>query len=104
MTQATYSTQTGFNTGNGYTQCTMNSTEVYNYMKRIARKAKVNNNIDCLAEAIICSYGDDVDIDKRDLKQIAIRPGFMTELAFRNMECEVVTAMSFVSLSEAHVD
>ena len=103
MTAATYTTQTGFNTSNGYTQCTMNSTEVYNYMKRMARKTS-DSNIDCLAEAIIASYGDDTDIDKRDLKKIAIRPGFMTELAFRSMECEVSTLMSFVSLAEAHVD
>ena len=95
MTQST--------TTNGYTQTTMNSTDVYNYMKRIARKTS-NENVDCLAEALIQSYGDDTNIDKRDLKAIAIRPGYMTDLDFRTMECEVITSMSTVPFSVAHVD
>ena len=107
MTTATYTTQTGFNTSNGYTKCTMNSTDVYEYMKRYASKAsdvETACNIHCLAEAIIASYGSNVDIDKRDLKQIVIRPGYMTDLTFRDMECEVITSLSFISLAEAHVD
>jgi len=98
MTQST--------TTNGYTQTTMNSTDVYNYMKRMARNSfkTVNNNIDCLAEALICSYGDDINIDKRDLKAIAIRPGYMSDLDFRTMECHVSTQMTVVPFSVAHVD
>jgi len=95
------------NTHNSYTLTTMNSTDVYNYMKRLVRKTSsrlYRDNIDCLAEALICSYGDDAAIDKRDLKKIAIRPGYMTDLDFREMECEVTTSMRTVSLSEAHVD
>jgi hypothetical protein len=95
MTQST--------TTNGYTQTTMNSTDVYNYMKRIARKTS-NENVDCLAEALIQSYGDDTNMDKRDLKAIAIRPGYMSELDFREMECCVTTSMRFVPDYEAHVD
>jgi hypothetical protein len=99
MTQST--------TTNGYTQTTMNSTDVYNYMKRIARNTfddVLKANIDCLAEALIQSYGDDTDMDKRDLKAIAIRPGYMSDLDFRTMECEVITSMSTVPFSVAHVD
>ena len=95
MTQST--------TTNGYTQTTMNSTDVYNYMKRIARKTS-NENVDCLAEALIQSYGDDTNMDKRDLKAIAIRPGYMSDLDFRTMECHVSTLMTVVPLHEAHVD
>ena len=109
MTTSTYTTETEFNASNdfvGYAKVTMNSTDVYNYMKRIARKAsnETEINIDCLAEAILASYGLDAEIDKRDLKQIAIRPGFFTDLTFRFMECEVLTHMSFIPMSEAHVD
>ena len=99
MTQST--------TTNGYTQSTMNSTDVYNYMKRIARNTfddVLKVNIDCLAEALIQSYGDDTNMDKRDLKAIAIRPGYMTDLDFREMECCVTTSMRFVPDYEAHVD
>lgn len=95
MTQST--------TTNGYTLTTMNSDHVYMYMKRIARKTS-NENLECLAEALLSSYGFDADIDKRDLKAIAIRPGYMTDLDFREMECVVITSMRTVSLSEAHVD
>ena len=109
MTTSTYTTETEFNASKdfaGYAKVTMNSTDVYNYMKRIARKAsnETEINIDCLAEAILTSYGLDTEIDKRDLKQIAIRPGYMTDLTFRFMECEVLTHMSFIPMSEAHVD
>jgi hypothetical protein len=95
------------NPTNGYTQTTMNSTDVYNYMKRIARNTfddVLKVNIDCLAEALIASYGDDTDMDKRDLKAIAIRPGYMSDLDFRTMECHVSTQMTVVPLHEAHVD
>ena len=90
MTQST--------TTNGYTQTTMNSTDVYNYMKRMARNSfkTVNNNIDCLAEALICDYGDDNDIIVAELKRACIRPGYMTDLNFREMECCVTTSMRFV--------
>ena len=93
MTQST--------TTNSYTLTTMNSTDVYNYMKRNARKTS-NETIDCLAEALIQSYGDDTNIDKRDLKAICAK--YMTDLDFRTMECRVSTQMTVVPFSEAHVD
>jgi hypothetical protein len=95
------------NATNGYTLATMNSTDVYNYMKRIARNTfddVLKVNIDCLAEALIASYGDDTNIDKRDLKEIAIRPEYMTDLDFRTMECHVSTQLTTVPFSVAHVD
>lgn len=110
MTTSTYTTETEFNASKdfvGYAKVTMNSTDVYEYFKRYASKAsdvETACNIHCLAEAIIASYGPNTEIDKRDLKQIAIRPGYMTDLTFRFMECEVLTHMSFIPLSEAHVD
>jgi len=91
------------NATNSYTQCTMNSDHVYMYMKRNAYKTS-NTNLDCLAEAILTSYGFDADIDKRDLKQIAIMPGYMTDLDFREMECHVSTQLTTVPFSVAHVD
>jgi hypothetical protein len=93
MTQST--------TTNGYTQSTMNSTDVYNYMKRNARKTS-SEIIDCLAEALITSYGDDTNIDKRDLKAICAK--YMTDLDFRTMECHVSTQLTTVPFSVAHVD
>ena len=94
------------NTTNSYTRATMDSTDVYNYMKRIARKgyAVNNENVDCLAEALIQSYGDDIAIDVRELKAICLRPGYMTDMDFRTMECDVTTSLSVVPFSEAHVD
>jgi hypothetical protein len=88
-------------TENSYTQCTMNSTDVYNYMKRMARMNS-NETIDCLAEALIQSYGDDTGIDTRNLKTICAK--YMTDLDFRTMECNVVTSMRSISFDEAHVD
>jgi hypothetical protein len=75
-------------------------------MKRMARNKfkTVNNTIDCLAEALICSYGDDTDIDTVELKMILINPGRFTEMDYREMQCHVTTSMRTVSLSEAHVD
>ena len=99
MTQST--------TTNSYTQATMDSTDVYNYMKRIARNTfddQLKFNIDCLAEALIMSYSDNCDVDVRDLKAICIRPGYMSDLDFRTMECHVTTSMRVVPLHEAHVD
>jgi hypothetical protein len=90
MTQST--------TTNGYTQTTMNSTDVYNYMKRIARNTfddVLKVNIDCLAEAFICDYGDDYDVEVIDLKRLLIAPGYMSDLDFRTMECHVTTSLSF---------
>lgn len=107
MTTSTYTTETSESTNRGYAKVTMNSTDVYEYFKRYASKAsdvETACNIHCMAEAIIASYGPNTEIDKRELKQIAIRPGYMTDLTFRFMECEVVTHMSFIPLSEAHVD
>jgi len=91
MTQST--------TTNGYTLKTMSSTSVYNYIKRMTRMPyhfanKVN--MDCLAEAFICDYGDDCDVEVIDLKRLLIAPGYMTELNFKQMECEVVTSLSFI--------
>jgi len=91
------------NNHNHYTLASMNSDHVYMYMRRIARKTS-NENLDCLAEALLTSYGFDADIDKTDLKAIAIRPGYMTDLDFREMECEVITSLKVVPLHEAHVD
>ena len=93
MTQST--------TTNGYTLTSMDSTSVYNYMKRMARNTS-NETVDCLAEALIQSYGDDTAIDKRDLKAICAK--YMTDLDFRTMECHVSTMMTVVPLHEAHVD
>ena len=95
MTQST--------TTNGYTLTSMDSTDVYNYMKLMARKTS-NETVDCLAEALIQSYGDHVDIDTVELKMILINPGRFTELDYREMQCCVSTQMRTVSLSEAHVD
>lgn len=94
-------------TTNSYTRATMNSTDVYNYMKRIARNTFENQlefNLDCLAEAIIMGYTDDCDVDVRELKAICIRPGYMTDLDFREMECHVTTSLNTFSFEEAHVD
>jgi hypothetical protein len=91
------------NPTNGYTISFMDSTDVYNYMKRMARKTS-NSNIDCTAEALISVYGDDTAIDTVELKQILINPGRMTEADYREMQCHVTTSMRTVSLSEAHVD
>lgn len=99
MTQAT--------TTNAYTLTTMDSTDVYNYMKRLARKTSsrlYRDNIDCLAEAIISIYGDDFDIDTRELQRIVISPDRMTSLDYREMECHVTTSMRTIPFSEAHVD
>lgn len=95
MTQST--------TTNGYTLTSMDSTSVYNYMKRMARKTS-NETIDCLAEALIQSYGDDTDIDTLELKMILINPGRFTDMDYREMECYVTTSIRTVRLSEAHVD
>jgi len=99
MTQST--------TTNGYTLATMNSTDVYNYMKRMTRmhsKFATSTNIDCLAEAFIQSYGDDNDIMVAELKRVCIRPGYMTDLDFREMECHVTTSLRYVPDYEAHVN
>lgn len=91
MTQST--------TTNGYTLTTMNSTHVYNYIKRMARSHYHYSNrvnIDCLVEAFIQSYGDDCNVEVADLKNIFIAPQYMTALDFRNMQCYVVTSMSFI--------
>jgi len=95
------------NTHNHYTLASMNSTSVYNYIKRLARNTynvKVAENLDCLAEALIQSFSDDTDIDKNILKSIVVRPSYMTDLDFREMECEVITSLKVVPLHEAHVD
>jgi len=76
-------------------------------MKRMTRmhsKFAIKDNIDCLAEALIISYGDDNDVIKAELKSILIRPGYMTDMDFREMECCVSTQMSFVPDYEAHCD
>jgi len=91
------------NATNSYTLTTMNSDQVYMYMKRNAHKTS-NTNLDCLAEAILTSYGFDTDINKSDLKLIAIMPGYMSDLDFRTMECHVSTQMTVVPFSVAHVD
>jgi hypothetical protein len=90
-------------TQNGYTKATMNSTEVYNYLKKLARKTK-NDGIDCVAEATISVYGDDVDIDTREVERIVTGTGFMTERDYKEMQCEVITTLSEVSFAEAHID
>lgn len=95
MTQAT--------TTNSYTRATMNSDHVYMYMKRIARNTS-NEDLECLAEALLTSYGFDADIDTRELKAICIRPGMMTTMDYREMECHVTTSLSVVPFSEAHCD
>ena len=95
MTQST--------TTNGYTKKTMNSTDVYNYTKRMARSPYHYANrghIDRLAEAFIQSYGDDCDVDVADLQQLFIQRQYMTELNFRQMECCIWTSMSFVPAYE----
>lgn len=84
-----------------YTLTTMNSTDVYNYMKRLARKTS-NDMIDCVAEAIIAAYRDDTQIRTNELKQILT--GRMTDLEYREMQCEVTTSMRSVPAYEAHVD
>jgi hypothetical protein len=68
-------------------------------MKRMARSPYhyANRvNIDCLAEAIIQSYGDDNDILVAELKRMCIAPQYMTDLNFRQMECCVVTSLRYV--------
>ena len=92
---------TTINPTNGYTQATMNSTDVYNYMKRNARKTS-NEMIDCLAEALITSYGDGCNVAFHFLKAICAK--YMTDIDFMEMECHVTTSLRTVSLSEAHVD
>jgi hypothetical protein len=52
--------------------------------------------MDCLAEAFICDYGDDCDVEVIDLKRLLIARQYMTELNFKQMECCVVTSMRFV--------
>lgn len=91
------------NTTNSYTRATMDSTDVYNYLKRLARKTS-NETIDCLAEAMIQCYGDDTDIDTRDVKEICVNRGYMTTMEYREMECHVTTSLSVVPFSEAHCD
>ena len=86
-----------------YTRATMDSTDVYNYLKRLARKTSsrlYRDNIDCLAEALICTYGDNVDIDTNELKKIVICPDRLTTMDYREMECHVTTSLSVVPVSE----
>lgn len=83
------------NPTNSYTLTTMDSTDVYNYLKRTARKTS-NSNLDCLAEAMISSYGDDYDMNTKDLKTLCIATGYMTAMDFREMECHVTTSMRFI--------
>ena len=90
------------NTSNAYTVATMDSTEIYNYLKRLARKTS-NDTFDCMAEAIISSYGDDCDISTREVKAICAC-GYMSTADYREMECYVTTSIRTVRLSEAHVD
>jgi hypothetical protein len=94
MTQST--------TTNGYTVTTMDSTDVYNYLKRKARKDS-NSDIDCLAEAIIASYGDDTAISTQELKAVCAC-GSLSVLDYREMQCHVVTSMRIVPAYEAHCD
>ena len=92
------------NSSNGYyTKATMDSTQLYNYLKRVARKT-ANEHIDCLAEALIQSYGDDREVDKRDAEKICTEVGHMTPLQFRELECHVTTSLSTIPMYEAHVD
>ena len=86
-----------------YTKATMDSTQLYNYLKRKARQT-ANENIDCLAEALIMSYGDDKEVDKRDAERICTEVGQMTALEFRELECHVCTSLSKIPMYEAHVD
>lgn len=81
----------------------MDSTQLYNYLKRVARKT-ANEHIDCLAEALITSYGDDKAIDKRDAERICTEVGQMTAYQFRELECNVCTSISTIPMYEAHVD
>lgn len=81
----------------------MDSTQLYNYLKRVARKT-ANEHIDCLAEALILSYGDDKEVDKRDAQRICTEVGHMTAQDFRELECHVCTSLSTVPFSVAHVD
>jgi len=99
MTQST--------TTNSYTLASMNSTSVYNYLKRIARSPYhyANRvNIDCIAEAFMHTYGDDRDVAVANLKRLLIAPQYITAMDFREMECEVITSLKVVPLHEAHVD
>jgi len=95
------------NSSNGhyghYTKATMDSTQLYNYLKRVARKT-ANEHIDCLAEALIQSFGDDAAVDKRDAKRICTEVGQMTAYQFRELECNVCTSISTIPMYEAHVD
>lgn len=99
MTQST--------TTNGYSISFMDSTDVYNYLKRIARKASSvlrRDSLNNLAEAIINCYEDDTAIDTVELKQILISPERMSTMDYREMECHVTTSVRRLAFSEAHVD
>jgi hypothetical protein len=92
------------NSSNGYyTKATMDSTQLYNYLKRVARKT-ANEHLDCTAEALIQAYGDDREVDKRDAERICTEVGHMTPLQFRELECHVTTSLSTIPFSVAHVD
>lgn len=82
-----------------YTRATMDSTDIYNYLKRTARKTS-NDKLDCLAEAMISSYGDNYDIETKDVKTLCVATNYMTMADFREMECHVTTSLSVVPVSE----
>lgn len=86
-----------------YTRATMDSTDIYNYLKRLARKTSsrlYRDNIDCLAEALISTYGDNYDIETKDVKTLCVATDYMTMADFREMECHVTTSLSVVPVSE----
>lgn len=91
------------NSSNSYTQATMDSTQLYNYLKRVAR-ITANEHLDCTAEALIQAYGDDREVDKRDAERICTEVGLMTIHDFRELECHVTTSLRIVPISVAHVD
>lgn len=82
-----------------YTRATMDSTDIYNYLKRLARKTS-NDKLDCLAEAMISSYGDNYDIETKDVKTLCVATGYMTGMDYREMECHVTTSLSVVPVTE----
>lgn len=96
------------NPNNGYTLTSMDSTDVYNYLKRLARKTSDKlrkDNLSALAEALITCYGDDYDIDTVELRMIVIdHETRLSEADYREMQCHVTTSMRTLSLSEAHKD
>lgn len=74
---------------------TMDSTAVYDYIKALAAK-QGNQYMDCMAEAFISIHGQSAPVPVGEIRQLAVKPGHMSDSEFKQMQCEVITTLADV--------